>query len=119
MEKIVNDNYLSYDALEKRTSPYLAKPLEAFNDVEDEPELTDFSALFDFDTSDLSESQKNLIEQSKMLLGEKLFDVSSFTNHDGDPETKELLEKIFPPNTQPMNISELLDYFMGMLKNFE
>lgn len=116
MERIVNDNYLSYDALKKRTSPYLAKPLETFKDVEIEPDLTDFSALFDFDTSDLNESQKNLIEQSKMLLGEKLFDINSFTNHDGDPETKELLKKIFPANTQPMNISELLEYFMGMLK---
>lgn len=116
MEKIVNDNYLLYDSFEKRTSPLLAKPLEAFKDVENEPDFTNFSDLFNFDTSDLSQSQKDLIEQSKMLLGEKLFDISSFTNHDVDPESKKLLEQIFPANTQPMNITELLEYFMNMVK---
>ena len=116
MEKIVNDNYLSYHALEKSTSPYLAKPLEAFQDIEDEPDFTDFSALFDFDTSEMSKSERDLIEQSKMLLDEKLFDLNFLTDHNGDPSSVELLKKIFPVTTQPMNITELLEYFMGMVK---
>lgn len=116
MERIVNDNYLSYHALDKKTSPYLAKPLEAFQDIEDEPDFNDFSALFNFDTSDLNESEKDIIEQSKLLLDEKLFDLNFLTDHNGDPSTVELLKKIFPDTTQPMNITELLEYFMGMVK---
>lgn len=116
MKRIVNDNYLSYHALDKKTSPYLARPLEAFQDIEDDPDLTDFSALFNFDTSDLNESEKEIIEQSKILLDEKLFDLNFLNNHDGDPSTVELLKKIFPDHTQPMNITELLEYFLGMVK---
>ncbi|MBS1783047.1 MAG: hypothetical protein JSS78_08260 [Bacteroidetes bacterium] len=45
-EQLVGDNYLSYHATEKRTSGYLAKPLEAFKDVEIDDEPISFTNLF-------------------------------------------------------------------------
>ena len=74
MDSIVNDNYLSYHAIEKKTSCYLARPLEAFAEVEKETDDIDFSSIFDFDTSDLNPEDKEKFENAKTLLTETKLD---------------------------------------------
>lgn len=68
METLVGDNYLSHHALEKRTSCYLAKPLEAFADIEQDDMPISFSNLFDFDLSFATEEQKLQLEDAKDIL---------------------------------------------------
>ena len=65
METLVEDNYLSYHALDKKTSCYLAKPLQAYNDQTDESPPTSFENLFtDVDLSFATDEQKRTVGQS-------------------------------------------------------
>src|SRR5688572_7873024 len=67
METLVKDNYLSYHALDKKTSCYLAKPLVVFKDLEEEPNTDiSFTNLFDdIDLDSLTEEQRQQIAKAK------------------------------------------------------
>lgn len=119
MESIVEDNYLSYHALEKTTSCYLARPLEAFTDVEEDNDHIDFSTIFDFDTESLDPEEKEKIEKAKSLFYDTKLDF-------GFPELKSLpeeitgsLEKVLPFGFQSMTLMQWTEHFMGIYKNMK
>ncbi|MCM4164028.1 MULTISPECIES: hypothetical protein [unclassified Arenibacter] len=119
IETLVNDNYLSYHALEKKTSCYLAKPLDAFKDVEEETDHIDFSSILDFDTSKLPIEDIKKLEQAKTLLTEKFLDFGFIDTDSIDSKVLDPLSKILPTDLPPMNIMEWSEHFMGMFKTMQ
>lgn len=116
MESIVQDNYLSYHALEKKTSCYLAKPLEAFKQVEEDTDHIDFSSLLDFDTSDLKIEDQVKLDMAKSVLTEKFLDFGFLKDTNVDSQTFSSLSRILPNDLPKMNVLEWSEYFMGVVK---
>lgn len=115
IETLVDDNYISYHALDKVTSAYLAKPREAFNDIESESTDIDFEEIFNFDTDDLPESQKNLINSAKEVIFNTNFDLN-FIDKDSFPkEGKELFMKLFPKVQDSLNLKDAMNYFIDFI----
>jgi hypothetical protein len=119
MDSIVNDNYLSYHAIEKNTSCYLARPLEAFADVEKETYDIDFSSIFDFDTSDLNPEGQEKFENAKNLLTETKLDFNFPEMENLDSAITDPLKNFLPFGKEPMSIMQWSEHFMGMLKNMQ
>lgn len=119
MDSIVNDNYLSYHAIEKKTSCYLARPLEAFADVEKETDDIDFSSIFDFDTSDLNPEDQEKFENAKTLLTETKLDFNFPEMENLDSSITDPLKNLLPFGKEPMSIMQWSEHFMGMLKNMQ
>ena len=119
MDSIVNDNYLSYHAIEKKTSCYLARPLEAFADVENETDDIDFSSIFDFDTSDLNPEDQEKFENAKTLLTNTKLDFNFPGMENLDSSITDPLKNILPFGQEPMTIMQWTEHFMGMLKNMK
>lgn len=119
MESIVNDNYLSYHALDKVTSCYLAKPLEAFAEVEETTDHIDFTSLFDFDTSTLNSEDKTKYEQAIKLLTDTKLDFNFADTSTLDKSISGPLSKILPNNLPVMSIMEWTEHFMGMFKTMQ
>jgi hypothetical protein len=119
IDSIVNDNYLSYHAIEKKTSCYLVRPLEAFADVEEETDDIDFSSIFDFDTSELSVEDKEKIEKAKSLFTETKLDFNFPGLENIDPKITEPLKNLLPFGKEPMSLMQWSEHFMGMLKNMQ
>ena len=121
MDSIVNDNYLSYHAIEKKTSCYLARPLEAFADVENETDDIDFSNIFNFDTSELNlnpEDQEKL-EKAKALLAETKLDFNFPEMENLDSSITDPLKNLLPFGQEPMTIMQWSEHFIRMLKNMQ
>lgn len=115
IETLVGDNYISYHALDKVTSAYLAKPREAFYDVENESTDIDFEEIFNFDTSDLPESQRKLIDSAKEVIFNTDFDLN-FIDQDSFPkENKELFSKLFPKTSSSLNLKDAMNYFLDFI----
>lgn len=119
MDSIVNDNYLSYHAIEKKTSCYLARPLEAFEDVEKETEDFDFSSIFDFDTSELNPEDQEKFENAKTILSETKLDFNFPEMENLDSSITDPIKNLLPIGKEPMSIIQWSEYFMGMLKNMQ
>lgn len=119
MDSIVNDNYLSYHAIEKKTSCYLARPLEAFADVENETDDIDFSSIFDFDTSDLNPEDHEKFENAKNLLTETKLDFNFPEMENLDSSITDPLINLLSFGKEPMSIMQWSEHFMGMLKNIQ
>ncbi|SFS83710.1 hypothetical protein SAMN04487906_1822 [Zhouia amylolytica] len=119
MDSIVNDNYLSYHAIEKKTSCYLARPLEAFADVEKENDDIDFSSIFDFDTSDLNPEDREKIENAKTLLTDTKLDFNFPEMENLDSSITTPLKNFLSFGKEPMSIMQWSEHFMGMLKNMQ
>ena len=107
IEKLVKDNYLSYHALDKKTSPYLAKPLKAFEDVENENNDIDFDEIFNIQDDSLSESEKKIFK----ILRELVYETSFNLNVD-DFKTKDfpILNKLFPEMKKSMSLIDFMEY---------
>ncbi|AXT20773.1 hypothetical protein D7030_11615 [Flavobacteriaceae bacterium AU392] len=119
IDSIVNDNYLSYHAIEKKTSCYLARPLEAFADVENETDHIDFSSLFDFDTSNLNPEELEKIQAAKTLLTETKLDFNFPGLENMDSELSDPLKNIIPVGEEPMSIMQWGEKFLGMVNNMK
>jgi hypothetical protein len=120
IESLVGDNYLSYHALDKKTSCYLAKPTEAFNDVNEEEEPINFSELFEnFDLSLVTEEQKGQIEKAKDLFTNQKIDFGFSQIQDLPEDISSPLRKILPIGVSSMTLLEWTEHFMGMLKSME
>lgn len=120
IETIVNDNYLSYNPLEKRTSCYLAKPLDAFEDENVENEIFSLSNLLeeiDFSSidSELSEQLKNGIN----ILKNQKMDFGTINLNSSNSEQKEFNEKFFPLGLEPMTFIEWSDFLMKSIEKLE
>lgn len=120
MESLVDDNYLSYHALDKRTSCYLAKPREAFDDIQEDDSPFSFSTLFDdLDSEELTPEQKEQLENAKDLFTNEKLDFG-FSELNGIPdELSESLGKILPIGVSAMTLMEWTEHFMGMLKSMK
>ena len=121
METLVGDNYLSYHAIEKRTSCYLVTPTQAFRDVEkDNDEPFSFASLFDdFDLSIATPEQRETIENAKHLLTTQKMDFGFSHVQNLPEEISNPLSKILPVGIAPMTFVEWTDHFISMLKSFE
>lgn len=121
METLVKDNYISYHALDKKTSCYLARPLDAFKDVEEETDTDiSFTNLFDdIDLSSLTEEQQQQIANAKDLFTNQKLDFG-FSNIEGLTEDiKKPLSKILPIGVPSMTLMEWTQHFMGTLKSMD
>jgi len=119
IEKIVDDNYLSYHATEKRTSCYLAKPREAFNDVQNDTEIS-FATMFDdLDLEIATKEQKEQIELAKDLFTNQKIDFGFSQIQDLSDDIKNPLTKVLPVGLGPMTLLDWTEHFMGMLKLME
>src|ERR1035437_1878952 len=107
IETIVNDNYLSYHAIEKRTSCYLAKPLEAFKDVDEEDESISFSNIFnDIDLNYATEEQREQLAKAKGILTNQKLDFGFSQIQNLPEDIASPLKKILPIGISPMTIME-------------
>lgn len=121
IETLVKDNYISYHALDKKTSCYLARPLDAFKDVEEETDTDiSFTNLFDdIDLSSLTEEQQQQIANAKDLFTNQKLDFG-FSNMEGLTEDiKKPLSKILPIGVPSKTLMEWTQHFMGTLKSME
>lgn len=119
IETIVDDNYLSYHATENRTSCYLAKPREAFGDIEDDTEIA-FATMFDnLDLELVTPEQKEQIKLAKDLFTNEKIDFGFLQIQDLPDDIKNPLSKILPVGLGPMTLLEWTEHFMGMLKSME
>lgn len=119
IDTIVNDNYLSYNAIEKKTSCYLARPLEAFADVEEDSDEVDFSSILNFDTSDLSVEDKEKIEKAKTLFTDTKLDFNFPELDNVDSKITDPLSKLLPFGQEPMSLMQWSEHFLKMLKNIQ
>lgn len=121
METLVRDNYISYHALDKKTSCYLAKPLEAFKDVEQETDTDiSFTNLFDgFDLESLTEGQRQQVVKAKDVFTNQKLDFGFFNMEGLTEELKKPLSKILPIGVPSMTLMEWMQHFMGTLKSME
>ena len=119
IETLVDDNYLSYHAINKYTSCYLAKPNQAFADVDIVEDKLDFSKIFDFDDSFLSFEDREKFNSAKKILTDFKFDLSIFQNDLTNPEIDDSLKKILPFKNTEVSFIEMMENMMGSLKTLE
>ena len=118
IETIVGDNYLSYHALDKVTSCYLARPIEAFNDLDDFDEYFDIlNVLDEVDLSGATTEQKEQFETAKNLLINQKFDFGLSQIKEIPEDMHSALSKIIPENKSEMSLLELTEHFMEMLRS--
>jgi hypothetical protein len=119
MEKLVSDNYLLYDAIEKKTSCYLAKPSEAFKEIQQEDTPISFSDLFDLDLSHATDKERDQIAIAKDVFYNQKFDFGFSQIQELPPEIEKPLSKVLPLGVSQMSLMELAEHFMSMLKSME
>jgi len=120
MESLVGDNYLSYHALDKRTSCYLARPNEAFKDIDVEDEPFSIASIFeDIDLSYATPEQAEQLKNATDILKNQKLDFGFLQNQEIPKELNETIGKFLPVGLNPMSIMELTEHFMGMLKTIE
>jgi len=115
IETLVNDNYLHYHPVEKKTRCYLAKPLEAFKAEEEKTDDIDFSSILDFDISELPLEDREKLDQAKTLLTDKFIDFRFVDTNSTDSKVLDIISKILPIES-PMNFMEWGEHLMGMVK---
>jgi hypothetical protein len=115
IESLVNDNYISYHALNKVTSAYLAKPREAFEDVENETTEIDFEEIFNFDIDGLSNEEKQIIKSAREMIFNTDFDMNFIDKNSFPEEHKELFSKLFPEVKSSLNLKDAITYFMDFI----
>lgn len=119
IETLVNDNYLSYNGVEKITSCYLVKPKEAFADVNVEDDSIDFTKIFDFDTSALDPTQREQLEVAKNVIINMKFDPRMFNQTELSEDIAGLLSKFLPTTAEPMSIIDMSQHLMDILHSME
>ena len=120
IETLVKDNYLSYHAIDKRTSCYLARPLEAFKDIKEEDEPISFENLFnDLDLSSATDEQRKRIENAKDVLCNQKMDFGFSQIEDLPNEMLAPIKKVLPIGVSSMTLMELTEHFMGLLTSME
>lgn len=120
IETLVKDNYLSYHATDKRTSCYLARPIEAFRDIEEQDEPISFTSLFDdVDLSSLTEEQREQFEKAKDIFRNQKLDLGFSQIGDLPNDISAPLKKVLPIGVSSMTLMEWTEHFMSMLTSME
>lgn len=116
IERIVDDNYLLYNASEKRTSCYLAKPSEAFKEIEEEDKPISLSTIFDdLDLEFATPEQKEQIKLAKDLFTNQKIDFGFSQLKDLPAEIIGPLTKVLPVELGPITLLEWVEHFMEMV----
>lgn len=108
LETIVQDNFISHDPSTKITSCYLAKPLEAFEDIKQETE-DNFASIFDIDEKSLSKQEKQKFIEVKNLVFKYTYDTSFFKTAEIPTEYQDLFNKLFPSIKNEMSTIEIFE----------
>ncbi|MBN8837685.1 MAG: hypothetical protein J0I09_10515 [Sphingobacteriia bacterium] len=117
IETLVGDNYLSYHAANKTTSAYLAKPLEAFKDVEIEEEPFSLTNLFDnIDLSLTTPEENEKIALAKDALLNHKLDFGFLQSEVIAGEQNKILSKVLPFGNSSMTLVEWSEHLMDFLK---
>ncbi len=113
IETLADNNYISYNGIEKHTSCYLAKPREAFEQLDDDFDFNfDFNSLFEIDITGLPIDKKLEFEKAKNFLLNYEFDLS-FSAMDYLPDDAKIaLSKFIPFSKSNFNFTELASQFM-------
>lgn len=119
METLVGDNYLSYHAIEKRTSCYLAKPLEAFEGIENDTEPISFSNLFDLDLNYATDEQREQFTKARDILFNQKFDFGFSKIQELPTDLEEPLRKVLPGGVDQMSLMDWVEHFMTLVKSME
>ncbi|SHG81785.1 hypothetical protein SAMN05444372_11072 [Flavobacterium micromati] len=116
METLVADNYISYHGIEKKTSFYLAKPLETFASEINTVENIDITSLLSKDSEDLSELEKMRRDGIKNAM-------SNIKSNYGLLNPLELPYSSFKPEDacflEDLPIDKLSGYFKELLDKME
>lgn len=120
IETLVGDNYLSYHAIDKKTSCYLARPNEAFKDIDIDEEPFSLSTFFgDMDLSYATEEQAEQLKNAIDILKNQKLDFGFLQNQEIPKELSETIGKFLPVGLNPMSIMEWSEHFKSMLKTLE
>lgn len=113
IETLVDDNYISYNGMDKYTSCYLAKPREAFEGLGEDKKI-DFKSMFDLDTSILPIEQQEQFENAKNLFFNQEFDFGFTTANPLPEDAKQALSKFLPITKSKFTLLELTEQLMQL-----
>jgi len=107
IESIAGDNYISYDAIEKKTSFYLATPRMAFDDNVTGSDLSDLENFWELDSEDerINEMKRELKEKYS-----KIPVIMPAIKKESMPE-KQLIfsEKLFPAGKENISMFDVME----------
>ena len=113
IETLADDNYISYNGMDKYTSCYLAKPREAFEGLGEDTKI-DFKSIFDIDTSILPIEQQEQFANAKNLLFNQEFDLGFMAANPMPDDAKQALSKFLPVTKSKFTFLELTEQFMQL-----
>ena len=111
MERLVKDNYLSYHALDKVTSCYLALPREAFDSLLEEEQIKTEN-IFDLASLELPDSLKKLLDN---FLDTKL-DLGGPVDFQVPEDYPQIVKEMMGPENPNNSLREHIDYFLELNK---
>ena len=111
MERLVKDNYLSYHALDKVTSCYLALPREAFDSLLEEEQIKTEN-IFDLASLELPDSLKKLLDN---FLDTKL-DLGGPVDFQVPEDYPQIVKEMMGPENPNKSLREHIDYFLELNK---
>ena len=120
IESLVEDNYLSYHGLTKKTSSYLARPLEAFKDIEEDNDKFKFSDYFEtIDLSNATEEEKKAFDIAIDILKSNNLKFGIPQLSELPPEISELMLKLLPFSTEGISLMDWAQNYFEVLRNLE
>lgn len=120
IETLVKDNYLTYDSTQKNAFCFIAKPLEAFRDIEvDEPPFSLSNFFKDIDLSFATQEQKEQILLTQNIFENQKIDFNFPQVDDIPEELREPLSAVLPLGVDSLTMVEWSEHLMGMLKLLE
>jgi hypothetical protein len=111
METIVNDNYLCLYWGEKTAKIYPKSPTEAFNEIEDDSDLSTLNPLSFFEEDPTDDPVLNSLKKSfKTILDATALDLSYLNLDNMSSEDKKMIEKLIPIDKNKPNLVDILKH---------
>lgn len=114
MESFVDNNYLCHYWGNKTTSCYLAKPLEAFENLDDDSidDLFDFESIFTGDLEPLGQVFTDLLQSQKL-------DFSMMQTENQPEDLKQALSTLFPADKKEFSLLDWMKNFGEFYKKLD
>ncbi|MFA5300295.1 MAG: hypothetical protein WC389_19080 [Lutibacter sp.] len=114
MESFVDNNYLCHHWGNKTTSCYLAKPLEAFENLDDDSidDLFDFESIFTGDLEPLGQIFTDLLQSQKL-------DFSMMQTENQPEDLKQALSTLFPADKKEFSLLDWMKNFGEFYKKLD
>jgi hypothetical protein len=114
MESFVDNNYLCHYWGNKTTSCYLAKPLEAFENIDDDSvdDLFDFDSIFTGDLEPLGRVFTDLLKSQKL-------DFSMIQSENQPEDLKQALSTLFPSDKKEFSLLDWIKNFGEFYKKLD